>query len=68
MSEDGSSSKCFLERVESITTERVKIPQNVLSDEICQWNDNVWVVEDELVIEISETQEGLNILDFLSSS
>jgi len=41
MSEDGSGGKCFLERVESIMIEGVKIPQNVFSDEVCQENDNV---------------------------
>jgi len=41
MSEDRSRGKCFLERVESISTEGVELPRNVLLDEICQWNDNV---------------------------
>ena len=45
--------------------EGVKHLGNILSDEIYQWDDNIQVVEDELVIEISKTQEELNILDFL---
>jgi len=36
MSEDKSRGKCLLERIESITTGGVEIPQNVLSDEVCQ--------------------------------
>ena len=36
MSEDGSKSKCFLERIESIMTEGVKLPRNVLLGEACQ--------------------------------
>ena len=41
MSEDQSRSECFLERVESISTERVELPKNVFSGEACQWNDNI---------------------------
>jgi len=55
MSKDRSRSKCFLERVESISTGGVKLPRNVLPDEVCQWNDNVRVVEDELVVKVCKT-------------
>ena len=55
MSKDRSRGKCFLERVESILTGGVKLPRNVLLGEACQWNDNVQVVEDELVVKVSET-------------
>ena len=47
MSKDRSGGKCFLERVESILTGGVELPGNVLPGEVCQWNDNVQVVEDE---------------------
>ena len=55
MSEDRCGGECFLERVESILTEGVKLPRNVLPGEACQWNDNVRVVEDEPAIKVSET-------------
>jgi len=55
MSKDRSGGKCFLERVESILTGRVELPRNVLLGEVCQWNDNVQVVEDEPVVKVSET-------------
>ena len=55
MSKDRSGDKCFLERVESIYTEEVKLPRNVLPGEVCQWNDNVQVVEDELAVKVCET-------------
>jgi len=55
MSEDRYEGKCFLERVESISTEGVKLPRNILLDEMYQWNDNVQVVEDELVVKVCET-------------
>jgi len=55
MSEDGSRRKCLLERIESITTGGVELPKNVLPGEMCQWNDNVQVVEDEPVVKVCET-------------
>jgi len=55
MSKDRSGGKCFLERVESIYTGGVKLPRNVLLGEACQWNDNIQVVEDELVVKVCET-------------
>jgi len=55
MSKDRSGDKCFLEKVESIYTGGVKLPRNVLLGKVCQWNDNVQVVEDELVVKFCET-------------
>jgi len=55
MSEDGSGGKCFLERVESIYTGEVELPRNALPGEVCQWNDNVRVVEDEPAVKVCET-------------
>ena len=36
MSEDGSEDEYLLERIESITTEGVKIPRDVLLGKMCQ--------------------------------
>jgi len=36
-------------------TEGVKLPEDILLGEIHQWNDNVWVVEDEPTIKVSKT-------------
>jgi len=55
MSENRSGDECLLEGVESIMTEEVKLPKNVLPGKVCQWNDNVQIVEDKPAIEISET-------------
>jgi len=55
MSEDKSGDKCFLERVESISTGGVKLLRNVLLDEACQWNNNVQVVEDKPVVKVCKT-------------
>jgi len=41
MSENGSEGECLLEGVESITTGGVKLPENILSGEMYQWNDNI---------------------------
>ena len=55
MCENRCGSECFLERVESILTGGVKLPRNVLPGEVCQWNDNFRVVEDEPVVKVSKT-------------
>jgi len=55
MSENRSRGECLLEEVESIMTGEVKLPGNILLGEVCQWNNSVQVVEDELAIEISKT-------------
>jgi len=55
VSENGSRGECLLKGVESIMTRAIELPENVLPDEVCQWNDNVQVVEDEPVIKVSET-------------
>ena len=41
MSKNQSEGECLLEKVESITIERVKLSRNVLPGEVCQWNDNI---------------------------
>jgi len=41
MSENRDGGECLLERVESIMTGGVELPGNILSDEACQWNNNV---------------------------
>ena len=55
MSENESRGECFLEKIESITIGEVKLSSNILLDKVCQWNDNVQVVKDELAIKICET-------------
>jgi len=55
ISEDRCGGECFLERVESILTEEVELPRNVLPGEAYQWNDNVQVVEDELAVKVCKT-------------
>jgi len=55
MSENRSRGECLFEEVESIMTGEVKLLENILLGEACQWNDNVQVVKDEPAIEISKT-------------
>jgi len=55
ISEDRGRCECLLQEIESIIIGGVELPWNVLLGEVCQWNDNVQVVEDELAIEISKT-------------
>ena len=51
---DRSKNKCFLEGVENIITEGVKLLEDFLLGEIYQFNDDVQVIEDELVVKISK--------------
>ena len=55
MSKDGGRDKYLLERVESIMIGGVKLSRNIFPDEVCQWNNNVQIIEDGLVIEINKT-------------
>jgi len=55
ISKDRSGGKCFLEKVESILTGGVELPRNVLLGEVCQWNDNVRIVEDEPAVKVCQT-------------
>ena len=55
MSKDRSGNECFLERVESILTGGVKLSRNLLLGKVCQWNDNVWVVKNELAVKVCKT-------------
>ncbi|KIK37628.1 hypothetical protein CY34DRAFT_92415 [Suillus luteus UH-Slu-Lm8-n1] len=41
-----------------------EVPRNILAGKLGEGDDNIRVVEDEPAIEISESKEGLNILDF----
>ena len=50
-----SRDEYFLKKVESIMAGEAKLPRDILPGEICQWDDNVQVVEDKLVIKISKT-------------
>ena len=52
MSENGSRDEYLLKRVESIIIGEIELLENVLPGETCQWNDNVQVVEDELVLKV----------------
>ena len=55
MSENGSRDKCFLERIESIMTGGVELPKNILPGKVCQWNNDIQIIEDELVVKVCET-------------
>jgi len=52
---NGSRNECLFEGVKSVIIEGIKLLGNVFMDKICQWNDNVQVVKDELTIKVSET-------------
>ena len=41
-----------------------EVPNNSFSGQMCERNRDIGVVEDKSSIEVSESKEGLNILDF----
>ena len=67
MYEDGSRDEYLFKRVESIII-GIELLGNILPSKACQWNNNVWVVKNELVIRVSEIWKELNILTLFSSS
>jgi hypothetical protein len=64
MCEDRSSSKGFLESLESSSTLVIEIPDGLLLSKSRQRNNNVGVIENITPVKISKAKEGLNILDF----
>ena len=65
MSEDRSGGKGILELVKGGVTDIAEIPGDTLTGELGQRSDNVGVVIYEPTIEVSKSQEGLNILNLL---
>jgi len=47
--------ECFLKRVKSIMTRGVKLPRDIFLGKADQWNDDVQIVKDKLVIKICKT-------------
>ena len=50
--------------MEGRTTLISEVPRNTLTGETREWNSDSWVTIDETMIEVGETKEGLNVLDF----
>ncbi|KIM68185.1 hypothetical protein SCLCIDRAFT_106247, partial [Scleroderma citrinum Foug A] len=50
--------------VESGATVVSEFPRSVFAGKPCERNDNVGVVMDELTVEVRESEEGLNVLNF----
>ena len=64
MSEDRSRSE-GLQEVESGATIIGEFPRSVFVGKPCERNDNVGVVMNETTVEVCESEEGLNVLNFL---
>src|SRR5271168_594339 len=54
-----------LKGFECLTGFSCKIPSNTLASEAGKGNHDVGIVGNEAAVEVSETQKGLNVLDFL---
>ena len=65
MSEDRSRSEGLLQEVESRVTVIGEFPRSVFAGEPHKRNNNVGVVVDESTVEVCESKEGLDVLNFL---
>jgi hypothetical protein len=54
----------LLECVKGLPTIFGKVPRGILASKPSERNHDIRVVEDETAIEVSESEEGLDILDF----
>ena len=64
MSENRSGSESLLQEVESRVTVVSEFPRSVFAGKLCERNDNIGVVMDESMVEVHESKEGLNVLNF----
>ena len=65
MGKDGCGGECKLEHVENALAEGVKTPWGILTEEVGHWDDDIGVPRNKTMIEIRESEEGLNIADVL---
>ena len=63
--EDGGESEGLFECFEGIFAFRGEVPNNSFSGQTCERNCDIGIVKDESLIEVSKSEEGLNILDFV---
>ena len=64
MSEDWSRSESLLQEVESGAAIIGEFPRSVFAGKLRERNDNVGVVMDKVTVEVCESEEGLNVLNF----
>jgi len=41
-----------------------EVPKGTLSGKTCEWNSDFGVSIDKMMVEVGNTEEGLNVLDF----
>ena len=65
MSEDWSRSEGLLQEVESRVTIIGEVPRSIFAGKSCEGNDDVGVVMNEATVEVCESKERLDVLNFL---
>ena len=65
MSKDRSGSEGFLEAVEGCSAGIIEVPVGTFAGEPGEWNSDLGIVLNEMVVEISKSKEGLNVFDFM---
>jgi len=64
MGKNGCGGECIFEEVEGRVGFFFKIEGNTFMSELSQRNNDVGVIVDESVVEVGETEEGLDVFDF----
>jgi len=62
MGKNRSGCECLLQEIERGATSRGEIPRSVFVGKLREWYDNVGVVVNETMVEVCETEEGLDVL------
>jgi hypothetical protein len=65
MSEDRCGGESILEHAEIRATGFAEAPRSTLASESSQRSDYVEIIINEAMVEICETEKGLNVLDFM---
>ena len=63
MGKDRSGGECKFEHVEGALAVGVKTPWGILPEKAGHWDDDIEVLQNKMMIEICESEEGLNITD-----
>ena len=68
MGKDGCSGEGVLESIESTSTVLGEDPRSIFLGELGKRNHNFGVIENEPVVEVGKSQEGLNVWSWWSTS
>src|SRR6266481_237996 len=62
--ENWSHSESILQGLEGRTALISKVPSSTLAGELCEWNCDLGVFVNEVMVKVGESEEGLDVLHF----